>query len=679
MSIDIRTNASQATAVIIRDMGILVPASGSSSITLSTKREIFKALFSQDLLDLATDDAHGANSSTIILNNGSIDISQDQVEEFLKAKRSFVAGTLVSNNELLVSSSYTGVNDNIHFGTLEDAITRANALSPSTSNRIVIRIGPGDYTENNPLTVPSFVSIIGKNTRIFPTDNNQALFELLKNTNIQGVQAVDVDGSGGIGFNFNAGVAETATLIECTANNCSIGFQILGDPSANITVINCLSLFCGDAYKIGSGGGQLIFAGSGASGSTGHDLNVVDSDGFPQGAASLLDSSKISIADNGRHSLIHSSIIEGDDGIRVIGELSVGTHRHPAEVAFGGGNHHIIGLSVKRNTNLEAGTWSDITDEMESFSGSTASMFPGSASGNAIYVGGDIPFPNINVELDSAMDIGSGSLETEFWNGSSWESVPVLSVDENTLPQFGNDILTRGTDEHIRFGDVTGWATKTLDGVNKYWFRIRISSAITTIPVAQRIKLGVDAFEIDANGVATLFGSARQTRVLNTRLSSSYPIASFNPLDNNIDVTNILEFIVTNNQLPDGDASGVGDIIIIPEGIDTSLSIQYEVLWAPVTGATGDVELALKRSLFKVGSVLDGSNPETDLFDVTTISSGVADKTYRTTFSFIEPTAVPGDMLALAIGRNANAGNADDTLSSDIYIVSVRASARFWR
>jgi len=78
----IKTNVSQGTNVTIRDLGIIIPNSGGS-LTFTTNDFLQLAKISINLPSLATDDAHGAGSSTIILNDGSGDIAQADVVSFL--------------------------------------------------------------------------------------------------------------------------------------------------------------------------------------------------------------------------------------------------------------------------------------------------------------------------------------------------------------------------------------------------------------------------------------------------------------------------------------------------------------------------------------------------------------------------------------------------------------------
>ncbi len=80
----IKTNASQGSDVTIDDLGLLVLQSGGS-ITLTDEEAIQRAQHeSKDLRAFLVDDAHGANSSTLILNDGSGDIAQADVLQFLE-------------------------------------------------------------------------------------------------------------------------------------------------------------------------------------------------------------------------------------------------------------------------------------------------------------------------------------------------------------------------------------------------------------------------------------------------------------------------------------------------------------------------------------------------------------------------------------------------------------------
>lgn len=79
----IKSNPVTVANVLIPDMGILVPYGGNSHV-IDQERELQLAKGSLDLQALLTDDAYGANSSTLVLNNGTSDVSQDQTLTYLQ-------------------------------------------------------------------------------------------------------------------------------------------------------------------------------------------------------------------------------------------------------------------------------------------------------------------------------------------------------------------------------------------------------------------------------------------------------------------------------------------------------------------------------------------------------------------------------------------------------------------
>jgi hypothetical protein len=80
----IKSNASQATNVLLRDLGYEIPSSGGQ-VDLTEWEAIEQARDSEDLRAFLVDDAFGANSSTLILNDGSGDIAQADAIAFLES------------------------------------------------------------------------------------------------------------------------------------------------------------------------------------------------------------------------------------------------------------------------------------------------------------------------------------------------------------------------------------------------------------------------------------------------------------------------------------------------------------------------------------------------------------------------------------------------------------------
>lgn len=82
MSLIIKSNASTTADVLIADLGYPIPQAGGS-VTLTSNDEIKKAQQSRKLRAYLVDDAYGAGSSTLILNDGLGDVAQADALNFL--------------------------------------------------------------------------------------------------------------------------------------------------------------------------------------------------------------------------------------------------------------------------------------------------------------------------------------------------------------------------------------------------------------------------------------------------------------------------------------------------------------------------------------------------------------------------------------------------------------------
>lgn len=86
ITVIIKSNASQVTDVLIKDLGVTIPSGGLNPVTFSTTEEVRRLAESNDLAAFLVDDAHGVSSSTLILNDGTSDIAQADALFFLQAR-----------------------------------------------------------------------------------------------------------------------------------------------------------------------------------------------------------------------------------------------------------------------------------------------------------------------------------------------------------------------------------------------------------------------------------------------------------------------------------------------------------------------------------------------------------------------------------------------------------------
>ena len=381
-----------------------------------------------------------------------------------------------------------------------------------------------------------------------------------------------------------------------------------------------------------------------------------------------------------------------DRGLVSYGQFSVGTHLNPKESVFGGGDSHVRGESCKSNTFEESGTWLDITTILTSTSGSTTAIFNALTVGASFYVGGDLPFPGLKTDVVASIVLGGGALVCEHWNGAAWVSHSTMCTDANGAPQgqYANTPFQRVQNDQNRwFSANFTWATKTLDGETKFWIRYRVITApITTSPVLELVKLHTNRFEINAGGNAEQFGDGESLenviwhRNLVDDLSGASPANATIAFSANSVVAPGISITTTgiDNQFNNGALDGIGGTVQIPDGLDTSRPVTFRVLWYPDTVNGGDVELqTMNVALGATDLIGAGVIVPNDQSEITTIPAANRYVRQITTFDFDVSDLVPGDDLAIALLRDARAGNVDDTLAGNIKIYDMDIVGTYWR
>ena len=319
------------------------------------------------------------------------------------------------------------------------------------------------------------------------------------------------------------GANTTLHLFNSFVESCTDGLYVSNTAHSTISAIQFNK--CINAIHTAISNGGINMVGVEINNSTTYDIySEGTSDTFIHGSGNKLLTEKISVTNDSIFNIGYASITEGYYAFHVTGEFSVGSYQKSSESSFGQGDSYIIGMSVFRNTNLEVGTWSDVTNEAKYISSGTFNIFPNVTANNTIYVGGNNVFPGIKTELTVAITLGSGSIAWEYWNGVIWKSFNLTSAMENNpFTQYAENTFSIADDLHIRFGTMTGWATKNLNGTTKYWIRCRIVTDIIISPTAKRIKQHTDHTEINKNGTILHFGAARPSSELIPQSVSSTP------------------------------------------------------------------------------------------------------------------------------------------------------------
>ena len=373
--------------------------------------------------------------------------------------------------------------------------------------------------------------------------------------------------------------------------------------------------------------------------------------------------------------------VQNDKSYRFLTEMSVGSRDAPKESAFGEGDSSVNRMVVFTSG---SGGFVDNTVPAQSATESTFSLFGGTTSGSAVYIGHPTAqFPGVKIDIVTAQTGSRGVWE--FWNGSGWEVFPTMTADavfpyaSHATESFTNDPGAY----HTRFnmGAIQStWALTTVNGAENYWIRHALTGAITTDPVLQRIKLHTNRTEINADGFVEYFGRARPRRDLVWHKGLDDDLQGASPGNASISLSSNITITPTDNSFNDGVLDGNGGLLAIPEGLGTAEGLTFTILWIPsVNGAPGNVELEMRSVPVNLGSILSGSLVETLQSEVVTVGTNDALRLIKTEFTVDTESLHPGDLLAFSYFRDARGSNGDDTYAGSVRIVKTSWSGLFWR
>lgn len=299
-------------------------------------------------------------------------------------------------------------------------------------------------------------------------------------------------------------------------------------------------------------------------------------------------------------------IVEGDEGLNILGELHVGSSTIPSESVFGRGDSHTHEYVY---TFDGVSTYTDRTEQAISFSGSTFA-FDGVTAGNAIYIANRFPlkFEGVKIEIDTAATIGAGEIVAEYWNGSTWIEFNGCTVSSTPgFLKFAKNYFSQSGSYHIKYDPFIrdNWVTNdppTL-GTNYYWMRYRIATAITTSPTIQQIKIHTDRAEINTDGTIEFHMDARVYKKL--VVDAIRPVeGSMQNADIYVD-ENVGVGLENNRYTTSGDLLGFS--FELPEDCDTSAPLIF--VWKGKFATTGDVNFTVRRKIVAPGDAYTNTEP----------------------------------------------------------------------
>jgi len=387
---------------------------------------------------------------------------------------------------------------------------------------------------------------------------------------------------------------------------------------------------------------------------------------------------------------------EGDSGVVVYGEFSVGTPLVGGETVLGHGDSYTNGMFVY---SFDGTTYTDISTAAQSPSGS-AFNFANPNVNTAFYITSDyrngdyLTHPGMKINVMSPIVLGGGEIVYEYWDGGTWVEFNYMVTDSGGkyLPH-AKQLFEASGSYQVRF-DINmtdNWVKNDpiTSGIDRFWTRIRIKTAITTSPSLEQFKLHTAGrTEINSDGYIETFGLARSI--------SRFPwdaglleAAAASPSNQDLFLSDNLDVGRVENKFVNNNIDRVGFLSPIPETIDTSTPIVFA--WSVITddATAGNIEWVVSWGFnTPTGNVYksQGSAPttapneqNTTVVEAAPISANTV-QWYKTDLDISDMISrrLGGfpDTLWVSLERVGDSGS--DTHSGDIALVGIAADFLTW-
>lgn len=371
----------------------------------------------------------------------------------------------------------------------------------------------------------------------------------------------------------------------------------------------------------------------------------------------------------------------GDNpGIKFNGAAEFGTLQFPSSVAMGDGDSSVLGM-VAYTYDDSAGTYTDVTTELRSESGSPATW--NTDVNDALLIG----FPSkprmYDIENVAALVGGGNTVAVRVFTGAVLEDIVYMSADSDGSGLFyAKTVFQRPNgDENLRLGtdstQWTNWATTDPPsiGTPMYWIWFQNTGVITSAPTVERVKVGDSYIEEKRTGT-NRFGQAEQTRTFWTGSGEdlSTPSGGVNA-PNNFDVT--ISPQVTYRQSKSGYVTGqdnrAGKQLGLPEKIDTSRPLIGTLRWTTDGTSVLPIDWEMYLSEVPAGATLNTVDVTQNIDAKSIAPTGTAQKVVTTTFSFDISELVPGSSFAVMLWRRGTVDTNPDTAGA----LTIALSATF--
>lgn len=483
-----------------------------------------------------------------------------------------------------------------------------------------------------------------------------------------GIFAVSATINGAPGFNIAQAVAADGGAVFATAS-LIITFADSGLYTANVGLVVANGVSTNgvtNPYHISSTGG-LISIGTGAILDNG--VMLVESASGVLVTGAVVHNAEPQIVDGAQYFGVRYN--QAQQIVVTEGSACIGDPARPGGLSAGQGCATANGMTALHYDGL---AYVDVTAELTSPTGSEIGVVPGTGLGNYLYLGAPRPFSGLEL-LVTLAKIG-GTLTPEYWkDGVGWAALDWMTTRDNEAR--GNELFAAVGAQDQRFGALPDWVATVVNGVSAYWYRVGVTSALSTIPRLEQAKLHYSYTRISGFGAVEVFGDEEPEHEIDVDLAK-WVGESGAALPNSVVLSYDANVSKTVASYPSSSPRGSSYELDYPSDADTSRPFRLILEASSSNTDVATYVMALYRVRVPPSSTLNGglTGGDSELKIVT--PTGTANQTQLLTYEIQRPEAISGtDRLCLTLRRETN--NANDTHTGAVQISKATMLYRRWK
>jgi hypothetical protein len=279
----------------------------------------------------------------------------------------------------------------------------------------------------------------------------------------------------------------------------------------------------------------------------------------------------------------------------IYGDVWYGSTTEQSTLAVGQGKFNFNGVVLLTNTNLDSGTWTDLSAHVTTEDG--FGLFQGTSVGNCFYVGTYVQPTALKfcVVTPTPSKIKKNDLVFEYLTTNSyWKAINIMQMQSSPPMKFCEDSIVNYVGNFfVKFGlfPNSPFINAIYNNYPRQWIRIRVASPLPGIPIVEYVKVCTNNTQIRSDGFMHYFGTGSKVACFDIEISDMYVFHDVISCDQEICACKNLLARKKNNSFKLGTISSLYTQWNIPSNIDISFPMKIKFIYVVDDNTTGNVQI----------------------------------------------------------------------------------------